>query len=265
MALSLTTALWAYVPSLLIAELAFEMESPEHLSRSIALSAGLNVATFLAVGLSVWFLWEGGVDDPITLSEAASSPSGTSAASASLLTPHTHTPAGVAQVLLRRPPALLAALPLKLCRLLPRLGASRALVPAPLRAALQRAVGPALGRPLRPHFGAGVGLWGARRRLRRCATSRYLPLSPAISRYLPQSPAISRCAPPAPAAAARPAPLLLRALCRSASPAASTARSSSSLLTLASRPFLRSGSSVFPHRLQARPLDSSSCSPGRPR
>ena len=76
MALSLTTAIWAYVPSLLIAELAFEMESPEHLSRSIALSAGLNVATFLAVGLSVWFLWEGGVDDPITLSEAASSPSG---------------------------------------------------------------------------------------------------------------------------------------------------------------------------------------------
>ena len=53
MALSLTTAIWAYVPSLLIAELAFEMESPEHLSRSIALSAGLNVATFLAVGLSV--------------------------------------------------------------------------------------------------------------------------------------------------------------------------------------------------------------------
>ena len=41
MALSLTTAIWAYVPSLLIAELAFEMESPEHLSRSIALSAGL--------------------------------------------------------------------------------------------------------------------------------------------------------------------------------------------------------------------------------
>ena len=38
MALSLTTAIWAYVPSLLIAELAFEMESPEHLSRSIALS-----------------------------------------------------------------------------------------------------------------------------------------------------------------------------------------------------------------------------------
>mmetsp|Transcript_2305 Transcript_2305/g.7121 ORF Transcript_2305/g.7121 Transcript_2305/m.7121 type:complete len:484 (-) Transcript_2305:51-1502(-) len=69
MALSLTTAIWAYVPSLLIAELAFEMESPEHLSRSIALSAGLNVATFLAVGLSVWCLWEGGVDDPITLSE----------------------------------------------------------------------------------------------------------------------------------------------------------------------------------------------------
>ena len=68
MALSLTTCVWAYVPSLIVVELASEMRAPEELRRSILLSAALNVLIFVGVGLPVAVAWGTTVADPITLS-----------------------------------------------------------------------------------------------------------------------------------------------------------------------------------------------------
>ena len=76
LALSLTTCVWSYVPSILVAELAHEMRSrdaePRHLRRAIVLSGGLNLLVFLAVGLSVAGAWGEDVADPITLSPQCS-------------------------------------------------------------------------------------------------------------------------------------------------------------------------------------------------
>ena len=69
MALALTTCAWAYVPCLLVTELAHEMpERPERMRRSIFLSAAMNIVVFLAVGIPVAAMWGGDVSDPITKS-----------------------------------------------------------------------------------------------------------------------------------------------------------------------------------------------------
>jgi amino acid permease len=68
MALSLTACAWSYVPSLLVAELAHEMERPAELRKSIWLSAALNVIGFVGVGLPIASAWGASVEDPVTRS-----------------------------------------------------------------------------------------------------------------------------------------------------------------------------------------------------
>ena len=68
LALALTTCIWSYVPSLLVAELAYEMDEPSKLRYSIVLSGIVNAIIFMVVGLSVVGVWGVDVADPITLS-----------------------------------------------------------------------------------------------------------------------------------------------------------------------------------------------------
>lgn len=67
MALALTTCVWAYLPSILTAELSACMPRPAELKKAILLSAALNIATFVGTGLPVASLWGASITDPISI------------------------------------------------------------------------------------------------------------------------------------------------------------------------------------------------------